>query len=198
MLRVGLTGGIGSGKSTVARIFEVLGIPVYYADVEAKRLMETDPALIEGIKKLFGEESYIEGKLNRAHIASKMFADASLTAAMNALVHPATIADGERWMKKQQAPYAIKEAALIFESGTQEFLDHVIGVSAPPTLRLFRSMKRDGSTKEKVLARMGQQMNEEIKMKLCDTVLLNDEQQPLLPQVIDLHEKLLELSNTHQ
>lgn len=198
MLRVGLTGGIGSGKSTVARIFEVLGIPVYYADAEAKRLMETDPVLIEGIKQLFGEESYIEGKLNRAHIATKMFADASLTAAMNALVHPATIADGERWMKKQKAPYAIKEAALIFESGTQELLDHVIGVSAPPTLRLYRSMKRDGSSKEKVLARMEQQMDEEIKMKLCDTVLINDEQVPLLPQVVDLHKKLLELSNPHR
>ena len=196
MLRVGLTGGIGSGKSTVARIFEVLGVPVYYADVEARRLMETDPALIQGIKQLFGEEAYIDGTLNRSHIATKMFADSSLTAAMNALVHPATITDGETWMKKQQAPYAIKEAALIFESGTQQYLDHVIGVSAPPTLRLYRSMKRDGSTKEKVLARMEQQMDEQIKMKLCDSVVINDEQHALLPQVMELHEKLLELSKT--
>lgn len=196
MLRVGLTGGIGSGKSTVARIFEVLGIPVYYADIEAKRLMETDPALIQGIKHLFGEEAYFDGILNRSHIATKMFAESSLTTAMNALVHPATITDGEAWMKKQQAPYAIKEAALIFESGTQQYLDHVIGVSAPPTLRLYRSMKRDGSTKEKVLARMTQQMDEDIKMKLCDSVLINDEHHALLPQVMDLHEKLLELSKT--
>ncbi len=194
MLRVGLTGGIGSGKSTVARIFEILGIPVYYADTEAKRLMEADPALREAIMSLFGPEAYMDGTLNRPHIAAKMFADRSLTEAMNDLVHPATITDGEIWMKKQQSPYAIKEAALIFESGTQQFLDKVIGVSAPPTLRLHRAMKRDGSTREKVMARMAQQMDEDIKMKLCDFIIVNDEQHPLINQVLQLHETLLEIS----
>lgn len=198
MLRIGLTGGIGSGKSTVARIFEVLGIPVYYADVEAKRLMESDPDLIAGIEKLFGKEAYIDGVLNRSHIAAKMFADRSLTESMNNLVHPVTITDGEAWMKKQQSPYAIKEAALIFESGTQQYLDYIIGVSAPPTLRLHRAMKRDGSSREKVMARMAQQMDESIKLKLCDFVVFNNEQQPLIPQVLALHEKFLALSKNSQ
>ena len=113
---------------------------------------------------------------------------------LNALTHPATIKDAENWMKKQTTPYSIKEAALIFESGAQEHLDHVIGVTAPAPLRIQRTMQRDGITREEVIARMNKQMDENIKMKLCDFVLRNDEQELLLPQVIALHEKLLSLA----
>lgn len=194
MLRVGITGGIGSGKSTVARIFEVLGIPVYYADDAAKRMMNENEELKEKIKHQFGSDVYTDGKLNRKRLAEIVFNAPEKLEQLNALTHPATIKDAENWMKKQTTPYSIKEAALIFESGAQEHLDHVIGVTAPAPLRIQRTMQRDGITREEVIARMNKQMDENIKMKLCDFVLRNDEQELLLPQVIALHEKLLSLA----
>lgn len=194
MLRVGITGGIGSGKSTVARIFEVLGIPVYYADDAAKRMMNENEELKEKIKHQFGNDVYADGKLNRKRLAEIVFNAPEKLEQLNALTHPATIKDAENWMKKQTTPYSIKEAALIFESGAQEHLDHVIGVTAPAPLRIQRTMQRDGITREEVIARMNKQMDENIKMKLCDFVLRNDEQELLLPQVIALHEKLLSLA----
>ncbi len=191
MLRIGLTGGIGSGKSTVAKVFEVLGVPVYYADDAAKRMMNEDEELKEKIKQEFGESVYSDGKLNRKLLAGIVFNAPEKLNQLNALTHPATIADAERWMQSQTMPYCIKEAALIFESGAQEHLDHVIGVTAPAPLRIQRTMLRDGITREEVMARMDKQMDESIKMRLCDFVLINDEQQLLLPQVLELHEKLL-------
>jgi len=194
MLKIGITGGIGSGKSTVAKVFEVLGIPVYYADDAAKRLMNEDDELKEQIQLQFGHEVYNNGKLDRKHLAEIVFASPEKLAQLNAIVHPATLLDAERWMQKQTTPYAIKEAALIFESGAQEYLDYVIGVTAPAPLRIQRSMHRDGITREEVIARMDKQMDDTIKMKLCDFVITNNEQEMLLPQVLDLHKKLLKLS----
>lgn len=194
MLRVGITGGIGSGKSTVAGIFEVLGIPVYYADDAAKRMMNENEELKEKIKHQFGNHVYTDGKLNRKRLAEIVFNAPEKLEQLNALTHPATIKDAENWMKKQTTPYSIKEAALIFESGAQENLDYVIGVTAPATLRIQRTMQRDRVSREEVIARMDKQMDENIKMKLCDFVLRNDEQELLLPQVIALHEKLLSLA----
>jgi dephospho-CoA kinase len=196
MVRVGLTGGIGSGKSTVAKIFEVLRIPVYYADDAAKNLMNEDPALKEKIKEVFGAEAYAEGTLNRQYLSSIVFNNPEKLALLNALVHPATIAAAERWMQALEAPggkpcpYCIKEAALIFESGAQERLDYVIGVHAPAPLRILRTMTRDNITRDEVMARMNKQMDESIKMKLCDFVVNNDEQELLVPQVMELHERL--------
>ncbi len=194
MLRIGLTGGIGSGKSTVAKVFETLGVPVYYADDAAKRIMNEDGELKQKIKQQFGEAVYTDGKLNRKALAEIVFNDPGKLNQLNAITHPATIADAESWMKKQTTPYAIKEAALIFESGAQEFLDYVIGVTAPAPLRIQRTMHRDGITKEEVTARISKQMDESIKMKLCDFVVKNDEQEMLLPQVIALHNHLLTLA----
>ncbi|MDR3712561.1 MAG: dephospho-CoA kinase [Puia sp.] len=194
MLKVGLTGGIGSGKSTAARIFEVLGIPVYYADQAARLIMNEDPGLKEQIIHHFGPGSYTDGKLNRSYLAQKVFSDKAKLDLLNSLVHPATIRMAEQWMKAQTTPYAIKEAALIFESGTQEYLDYVIGVYAPEPLRILRTMKRDSVGREEVLKRMSNQIEEDIKMRLCDFVLRNDEQQSLLQQVVELHDKLLQLS----
>jgi len=194
VLKIGITGGIGSGKSTVAKVFEVLGIPVYYADDAAKRLMNEDEELKEKIQLQFGNDVYKDGKLNRKELAAIVFNDPSKLVLLNSLVHPATLKDAERWMQKQATPYAIKEAALIFESGAQEQLDHVIGVTAPAPLRIQRSMLRDGISREEVIARMDKQMDETIKMKLCDFVITNNEQEMLLPQVLALHEKLLALS----
>lgn len=194
MLKIGITGGIGSGKSTVAKVFEVLGIPVYYADDAAKRLMHEDEDLKEKIKLQFGDEVYTNGQLNRKRLAEIVFTSPEKLALLNALVHPATLQDAENWMQKQNTPYAIKEAALIFESGAHEQLDYVIGVTAPAPLRIQRTMHRDSITREEVIARMDKQMDETIKMKLCDFVINNNEQEMLLQQILQLHEKLLTLS----
>ena len=196
MLKIGITGGIGSGKTTVAKVFEVLGIPVYYADDEAKRLMNTDEKLKEKIQLQFGNNVYKDGKLDRKHLSEIVFNNPEKLQLLNALVHPATLKDAEKWMQAQSTTYSLKEAALIFESGAHEHLDYVIGVTAPAPLRILRTMQRDGITREEVLARMDKQMDETIKMKLCDFVIKNDEQEMLLPQVLDLHKKFMVLSSS--
>lgn len=195
MLRVGLTGGIGSGKSTVARIFEVLGIPVYYADKATRRLMNEDKELKSAIIRHFGEQSYLDGHLNRSWLASIVFSNKEKLDLLNSLTHPATIADGNYWMQQQTTPYAMKEAALIFESGSAEQLDIVVGVYAPAPLRIQRTMERDHITAEEVKSRMSRQIDEELKMKLCDFVIVNDEQQLLIPQVLRLHKQFMEKAN---
>lgn len=194
MLKIGITGGIGSGKSTVAKVFEVLGIPVYYADEAAKHIMNTDPHLREQIIQQFGPGAYDNGLLNRKYLAGIVFNDPIKLELLNALVHPATIRDGEKWMQQQTTPYAVKEAALIFESGSQSQLDYVIGVSAPDALRIHRTMQRDHITREDVIARINRQVKQVIKMRLCDFVIQNDEQQPVIPQVLKIHEQLLAIS----
>lgn len=195
MVRVGLTGGIGSGKSTVAQIFEVLGVPVYYADVEAKRLMNEDKQLKSEIIKLFGKGAYTNEILDRKYIASIVFSNPQKLQSLNAIVHPATKRDSENWMNRQPTPYAIHEAALIFEAKVNERLNYVIGVSSPQELRIKRAMERDKVSHEEILKRMNKQLDEETKMSKCDFVLINDEQQLLIPQVLELHNKLIQLAN---
>ena len=197
-LRIGITGGIGSGKSTVAKVFEVLGIPVYYADEAARRVMNDDEEVRKQIIQHFGPAAYKNNQLDRAYIGGQVFNDKQKLELMNSLVHPATIRDSENWMQRQTTPYAIKEAAIIFESGTQDQYDYIIGVTAPVSLRLLRAMKRDGSTREQVLARMEKQIQDVIKMRLCDFVIYNDEQQAIIPQVIKMHERLLEMKPVNE
>ena len=192
-LRIGLTGGIGSGKSTIAKVFEVLGIPVYYADEEAKRVMNEDESLKEQIIQHFGQEAYKDGLLDRKYISAIVFNNREMLEQLNSIVHPVTLSDSERWMQQQSTPYAIKEAALIFETNAQENLDYVIGVSAPTPLRIHRAMQRDAVSREEVQSRMNRQIQETIKMKLCDFIIVNDEQQLVMPQVMALHEKILSL-----
>lgn len=194
MLRIGLTGGIGSGKSTVARIFSVLGIPVYDADSASKRLMSEDDNVKNEIINHFGNDSYTGDMLNTKYLAEQVFGNDKKTALLNSIVHPATIEDSEKWVKKQKAAYVIKEAALIFESGSNKTLDKVIGISSPLSLRIERTMKRNNITQEQVEQRINQQMDEDEKMRLCDYVIFNDEHQMLIPQVLQLHEKLLKMS----
>jgi len=191
MLRIGLTGGIGSGKSVVAKVFETLGIPVYYADDAAKRLMNTDEELKAAITRHFGAECYKDGELDRKFLAAIVFNDKEKLELLNSLTHPVTIIDAEEWMKRQTTPYIIKEAALLFESGAAEHLDSVIGVYAPQHLRVQRVMKRNSQPAEEVLKRITSQMDEEMKMKLCDHVIINNEQELLIPQVVELHQRFL-------
>ena len=196
MLKIGLTGGIGSGKSTVAKIFETLGIPVYYADAEAKRLMNSSETLKKVIRQNFGEATYENDQLNRKYLADIVFNDPEKLELLNALIHPVTINDAEQWMQQQSAPYSIKEAALLFESGAAENLDLIVGVYAPQALRIKRVMKRDGLTADEIMKRINRQVNEEMKMKLCDFVITNNEQELLVPQVLKLHQHFSGLSNT--
>lgn len=192
MLRIGLTGGIGSGKSTVAHIFNVLGIPIYDADAAAKKIMAEDEMLKKSLLNVFGENAYTNGKVNRKFLSEEVFKDENKIKLLNSLVHPATIKDANEWMKHQNAPYLIKEAALIFESGSDKFLDKVIGVRSPLSLRIERTMKRNNITAEEVEARMKFQMDEDKKMALCDFIIENDEKEMLIPQVLLLHETLLQ------
>jgi dephospho-CoA kinase len=193
-LRIGLTGGIGSGKTTVAKIFELLNVPVYYADEASKNLYHTDKNLIQRMKEHFGDSIYTDGRLNRSQLAAIVFENKKKLELLNSLVHPATIAHAEEWMGGQKAPYTIKEAALIFESGSAGSLDYVIGVQAPEYLRISRAMERDRSGGEAIIARMNSQIDEKIKMRLCDFLINNDEKHLLIPQVIKLHEHLLTLA----
>lgn len=191
MIKVGLTGGIGSGKTTVARIFETLGIPVYYADDAAKRLMNTNEELKARIIQHFGQESYGEEGLNRKYIASIVFNNKEKLELLNSLTHPVTMQDSLAWMNEQSSPYAIKEAALLFESGAAEQLDHIIGVYAPQHIRVKRVMDRDNVSAEDVMKRISRQIDEEMKMKLCDFVITNNDQQLVIPQVLELHQKFI-------
>ncbi|MBC8034916.1 MAG: dephospho-CoA kinase [Chitinophagaceae bacterium] len=195
MLRIGITGGIGSGKSTVARVFEALGIPVYYADNEAKRIMQEDEKLKALLIHHFGEAIYKKGVLDKVHLSSLVFNNKEKLDLLNSIVHPATIHAASMWMKEQTGAYVVKEAALIFESGAQEHLDFIIGVSAPVSLRINRVVTRDKVTIEQVQQRMKNQIPDAVKMRLCDAVVTNDEKEPLLPQVLALHELFLQKSS---
>lgn len=197
MIKIGITGGIGSGKTTVCKVFEILGIPVFYADTVAKDIMVTDPLLIEGILNAFGSESFTAaGALNNKHIAKIVFNDKYELARLNALVHPAVFRAFDQWLAAVPAgtPYILKEAALLFESGSYKLCDKSILVTAPYITRLQRVMERDNSTQEQVQARMDKQMSDEEKMKMSDFRLLNDENQSVVLQVLQLHHQFLNLT----
>jgi len=192
MFRVGLTGGIGSGKSLICSILKHLGVPVYYADTEAKKLMNSDLELRKQIVRLFGEQAYGRGDLDSSYVAGQLFGDNALLKAMNSIVHPAVRKDFKRWAELQNdIPYVVEEAAILFESGAYKEMDFTVLTSAPEEVRIKRVMERDGSDRDSVLRRMGHQWSEEELKKLADHVIVNDGMQMLLPQVIELHNKLL-------
>lgn len=192
MITVGLTGGIGSGKSTVAGIFNSLGIPVYNSDIQARLLMEQDPTLVNKIKDLLGDEAYTpQGKLNRKWVASKVFADKMLLNQLNHLVHPAVLDDCNKWMVLQNAPYVIKESALLPETLSAQPVDFVIVVSAPIKLRIERVMERDQLSSSEVKARMKNQNTSKTFNDCADFIVYNDGKRPCIPQVLRIHKRIL-------
>lgn len=183
---IGLTGGIGSGKSVVAKVFATLGIPVFNADDEAKRIMQSSTEIKTKLIEQFGTDIYNAHGLDKEKLASIVFNDSFQLQLLNAIVHPVTIQAAKDWAAKQTSPYVIKEAALIFESGAADGLFKVIGVTAPLSIRIHRVMQRDGITKDQVDARMRNQISDTIKMRLCDYVIENNNQQMVIPQVLEI------------
>jgi len=191
MIIVGLTGGIGSGKTTVAAFFEALDIPVYIADVEAKRLMITSKVIRRKLIALFGEDAYIGKKLNKTFIASKIFNDKDLLNKMNAIVHPKVASHFKRWLKKQDAPYIIKEAAIIFEHNKEDQYHYIITVSADVEERIKRVIERDESSRSKIEAIINNQMSDQEKIEKSHFVIVNDDIEQTKAQVLKTHKAIL-------
>ncbi|MBK7109713.1 MAG: dephospho-CoA kinase [Bacteroidetes bacterium] len=196
-LHVGITGGIGSGKTLVCRMFATLGIPVYYADDRAKIILQSNDDVIAAVKKMFGEDAYFSnGELNRKLIASIVFADSDLLAKYNAIIHPAVQEDANLWMQQHaSSAYILKEAALLFESGSYKFLDKIICITAPENLRIERVMHRDAISENAVRQRMKNQWSEEEKAALSDYIIINDGNTMLIPQVMNVHQQLSAICN---
>jgi dephospho-CoA kinase len=199
MLKIGITGGIGSGKTTVCKVFELLGIPVFYADHVAKSIMHTDQLLKTEILSSFGQESYSkDGQLNRPYISSIVFNDESQLKKLNAIVHPAVFRAFDKWISNHSdVPYILKEAALLFESESYKMCDLSILVISPEATRIRRVIARDHISKDEIMLRMKRQFTDEQKMKLADHVLINDENRLLIPQILSLHQQFLKISSNH-
>lgn len=185
---IGLTGGIGSGKSSVARVFSSLGIPVFYADASGRKVLESDAEVVSAVTDLLGKEAFgNDGKPNRAHIAHIVFNDQSKLEALNAIIHPAVGRDFQQWKAQQNAAYCLREAAILFESGSHKDCDAVICVSAAKDVRVKRVMSRDKVSTAEVEARMAKQMSQVEKEKLSDFVIQNNGNESLISQVIKIH-----------
>ena len=197
MLKIGITGGIGSGKTTVCKVFELLGIPVFYADDVAKSIMHTDPVLKSGILDVFGENSYTKsGELNRSYISSVVFNDKDELEKLNSLVHPAVFRAFDTWvLGHSEASYVIKEAALLYESDAYKLCDQSILVISPVESRISRVKARDGISTEDVQLRIDRQFSDEQKTKFANHILINDEKQLLIPQIIQLHQQFLKVGS---
>jgi dephospho-CoA kinase len=194
--RIGITGGIGSGKTTICKIFESIGIPVYYADEEAKKLMISSLQVKKGIIDILGKDAYhANGKLNKPYISDKIFSDRSLLAKINKLIHPAVHTDAERWFETvfqgSDVPYAVKEAALLVESGNHIHLDEIIVVTCPENIRIQRVMERDKVSSSKVKERMENQMSETEKIAVADHIIINDGEHAILPQIVQIHKSIV-------
>ncbi|MBQ0734070.1 dephospho-CoA kinase [Aquimarina celericrescens] len=187
---VGLTGGIGSGKSTIANMFSHLGVAVYIADEEAKKLMNTDPLVREQIIELLGDNSYVNGELNRMYVAEIVFSDKKKLEGLNAIVHPAVAKHFDLWKNKQVGDYVIKEAAILFENGGYKQCDHTILVLAPLETRIQRVLKRDEITRKQVLSRANNQWDDSKKIPLADFIIHNIDLKEAENQVGKIHAQI--------
>ena len=194
MIKVGITGGIGSGKSTICNVFKVLGIPVYNSDLESKILTNTHPGIIKDVKKLFGGDIYINGVLDRKAVGSIVFADKDKLQALNNIIHPIIAHHFNQWLKENsEAKYILKEAAVLFESGAHKKVDQVISVIAPIDLRIKRVISRDQITREDVVSRINNQMEDDKRIRLSDQIIHCDDIELVIPQVLKIHQELLKL-----
>ncbi|NRD23417.1 dephospho-CoA kinase [Winogradskyella litoriviva] len=191
MVVVGLTGGIGSGKTTILEVFKSLGVPVYIADTEAKALMNRSKVIKRKLIHLFGEEAYKNGKLNRPYLSSKIFNNKELLIKMNAIVHPKVASHFKRWVSKQNAEYVIKEAAIIFENNLQSQYNYIITVVADEDLRIKRVIKRDNASEEKVKTIINNQLSDAEKIKKSDFVIINNDLHEAKQQALNVHKEIL-------
>lgn len=189
---VGLTGGIGSGKTTVSNMFKDLGIPVYIADVEAKELMNTSKVIKRKLIELFGPKAYINNELNRTYIASKIFNNNAYLDKMNAIIHPKVAMHFKKWLQKQTSKYVIKESAIIFEHNMQSQYDYIITVIANKEERINRILRRDNTSKDKILAIMEHQLNDDEKIKISDFIIVNDNLEHTKEQILNTHNSILQ------
>ncbi|MBA3970914.1 MAG: dephospho-CoA kinase [Bacteroidetes bacterium] len=192
MKKIGITGGIGSGKTTVCRVFELLGVPVYYSDQESKNILASDKSIrIKLLENFSNNILDADDLIDRKKLASLVFNNKIALEQLNSILHPAVGKHFEEWLKHQKSPYIIKEAAILFESGAYKQVDKVIAVIAPLELRLARLLKRDQNSREEIQQRIEKQMSDEERIKRSDVVLVNDEQELLIPQVVKLHQSFL-------
>ncbi len=190
---VGITGGIGSGKSTDCSVFKILGVPVFEADTEAKKLINTNSVLKTGLIDLFGRDIYTpDGTINRNKLAGIIFNDEVQLTKVNELIHPVVRAEFKNWAEKQTAPYVLHEAAILFESGFYKMMDFTILVSAPEEIRINRVTSRDNSTAAEVKERINKQWPDEQKRKLATVEIINDNKELILPQIIKIDKQLKE------
>ena len=191
MKKIGITGGIGSGKTYVSSVFQSLGIQIFNADIQAKKLMTSSRKLIKLVKEEFGNDIYKDSDLNKEKLASIVFSDSDKLQKLNSLVHPIVKEEFNNWYKKQTSPYIIKEAAILFESNSHIGLDAVICVSAPLDLRMKRLLNRDDYSEKEIKKRIENQISQEEKQKLSDYIIVNDEKELLLPKIIKIYKELL-------
>ena len=196
MRKIGITGGIGSGKSYVCRKIAQRGIPVYYTDDKAKQLMIQNSDVIHALKQLIGKDAYIDGQLNRSKVATYMFDNAANTAKVNAIVHPAVKRDFTQWANSQQSELVVQECAILFESGFEATVDITVEVYAPKELRIKRACQRDNATTEQIISRMNQQMDEERKRQLADYCIINDGTADIDLQINKMLDSIMEARNS--
>jgi dephospho-CoA kinase len=195
-MKLGITGGIGSGKTSVCKVFNALGIPVFYADSEARKIMNDDERIKVEINRLVGKEIYIDGKLDRQELASLIFGNPGLLKGVNSLVHPAVFDYFEEWADNQYAPYVIMEAAILFESGGSKLVDRVATVFAPVEERIARVTRRNLLTREQVMERIKNQMDDESRIKLSDYTINNSENEMIIPSILKIHEDIIDHLNS--
>lgn len=190
MYKVGITGGIGSGKSTVCAMLEEMGVAVYNSDARAKELMTTSATLREAIVSRFGAECYTSEGLNRGYLAERVFGDAAELAALNSLVHPAVMADFEAWAERQEGSYVVFESAILFEAGLEQRVDMAVAVLSPEELRIERAMRRDGTTREQVVARIRRQLSDDERADRAKYAIVNIDLEELREDAEQLHRRL--------